>query len=122
MPTPYTPRVGPRIVLSSKEKLTIYRLLDAHLKPVDDDHADYEAGWDDERVAKESGSRAEASHVTRIRRDGFGNFSRKTPAAKQPGQGPLRRQLNVLTQAHNLLCESLGAQQFKVGTSNLQPD
>lgn len=101
-----------RIVSSARDKYRIFELLRGHLKPIPNtEFYVYDEGWDDERVAKEVNPKLTAGHVIRLRLNAIGEL-RQRP--KPAGQGKLRGDINDLLIAHNALCDSLGAVQFKV--------
>jgi hypothetical protein len=64
-----------RVFLNLKEQIAVAELLKAHLKP-EGENWKFDDDWSDERIAKESKTRATAMHVQTVRKSLFGNLVR----------------------------------------------
>lgn len=111
---------GPRKThrrLSQVETIQLHAVLDLHVKklpkanPSDAQLCEFEAGWDDERCAKEVAPDLTAVHAAGLRQNIFGKLFAKTEtgrtAALEERLANIEVKLIDLTVKHDKLCTAL---------------
>lgn len=103
-----------RSFATTPQLIAIHKLIEAHITSAGG-LCTYEAGWDDERIAREVSPELNRNHVRRIRSQTFGNLRTHLPSNTLPPEfeelkkrhDELEQRFNSLLVLHEKLCSTL---------------
>lgn len=102
-------------VMNQVETVKMADIMKQHIRVVGDGMCDYEEGWDDERVAKETSPDLGSNHSSNLRLNLFGKLAQQVASAPQDARivaleakvAQLCLLLDKVIKAHDQLCTAI---------------